>query len=261
MMLSDQVAVVYGAGGAVGGAVARALAGEGARVFVIGRGREAVDAVAKDIAAAGGSVEAATVDTLDEPAIDAHLRYVVDRAGRVDISVNAAGPANAGIIGVPLTELDPDTFLRPIMEYTRSYLLTARLAARYMIPNRSGVIMTITALPGRRGTVRNGGYGPAMAAKEAMTRDLSAELGPSGIRVVGLRPHGLPGTRTMRDTFELKYPGVTEDQFEQSLAASTHSRRIMSLEEVADMATFVASDQARGLTGTTVNLTMGSLDD
>lgn len=84
MMLKDKVAVVYGAGGAIGGAVARAFAAEGATVFVTGHRRESVDAVAREIVAAGGAVEAATIDALDEQAVDQHLRYVVDRAGRLD---------------------------------------------------------------------------------------------------------------------------------------------------------------------------------
>ena len=129
MMLSDKVAVVYGAGGAIGGAVARAMAAQGARVFATGRDREAVDAVAKEIGATGGSVEAATVDALDEPAIDAHLRYVVGRAGRVDISVNAAGPSNAEIIGVPLTELDPDE-VHPADRGVHAVVLPDRPAGR-----------------------------------------------------------------------------------------------------------------------------------
>jgi NAD(P)-dependent dehydrogenase (short-subunit alcohol dehydrogenase family) len=261
MMLKNKVAVVYGAGGAIGGAVARAFASEGARLFVTGRRRAPVDVVAKDIVSAGGSAEAATIDALDEQAMDKHLRYVISRAGRVDISFNAVGVPDTKILGVPLAEMDAEQFSLPITTYTTSYFLTARLAARHMIPNKSGVIMTVTALPSRTGTTLNGGYGPAMAAKEALTRDLSAELAPNGIRVVSLRPHGIPETPTMKDVFELKTSGITYAQFAEHLASTTHPRRVMSLEEVANVAVFMASDKASGMTGTTVNLTMGSLDD
>jgi NAD(P)-dependent dehydrogenase (short-subunit alcohol dehydrogenase family) len=193
--------------------------------------------------------------------MDGHLQSVIDNAGRVDISFNAVGVPNAKILGVPLAELAAEQFSLPIVAYTRSYFLTARLAARHMVPNKSGVIMTVTALPARMGTRLNGGYGPAMAAKEAMTRDLSAELAPQGIRVVGLRPHGILETRTMREVFEAKTAGMTFGQFERTLAGTTHPRRVMTLEEMANMAVFMASDRASGMTGTTVNLTMGSLDD
>jgi NAD(P)-dependent dehydrogenase (short-subunit alcohol dehydrogenase family) len=203
------------------------------------------------------------VDALDERAIDAHLETVIDTAGRIDISFNAIGIPNAQILGVPLTDLDAEHFSQPIISYTRSYFLTARLAARRMIPNKSGVIMTATALHSRTGIPLVGGYGPAMAAKEALTRELSAELAPHGIRVVGLRPQGMPETRTIRDAFEprAKATGMTWEQWQEFLAGRTHPRRLMTLEEMANVAVFMASDKASGMTGTTVNLTMGSLDD
>jgi NAD(P)-dependent dehydrogenase (short-subunit alcohol dehydrogenase family) len=109
----------------------------------------------------------------------------------------------------------------------------------------------------------SGGYGPAMAAEEALTRVLSAELAHQGIRVVGMRPQAIPETGTLKEAFELRarVSGVTWDQFQESLASKTHARRLMTLAEMANMAVFLASDQASGMTGTTVNLTMGSLDD
>ena len=261
MLLENKVAVVYGAGGAIGGAVARAFAAEGATVFVTGHRPAAVEQVAADIAASGGAVSAAEVDGLDEQAIDRHLQTVIDAAGRVDISFNAVGLRDTTVLGVPLTDLAADQFVLPITAYATSYFLTARLAARRMIPARSGVIMTVSALPARKGTLLNGGYGPGQAVKEAMTRDLSAELAPSGVRVVAIRPHGIPETETMRHSYETRPPGRTWEQFEEFLAGSTHPRRTMRLEEAANVAAFVASDRASGLTGTVVNLTMGSLDD
>jgi NAD(P)-dependent dehydrogenase (short-subunit alcohol dehydrogenase family) len=263
MLLKDKVAVGYGAGGAIGGEIARALASEGATLFLTGHHLAPVDAVAKDIVAAGGSAEAAQVDALDEQAIDTHLGSVVDQAGRVDISFNAVGIPDTQILGVPLVELDLEQFSLPITAYTRSYFLTARLAARRMVAQGSGVIMTVTSIPSRTGTPLQGGYPPAMAAKDALTRDLSAELAPQGIRVVGLRPHGIPETATLREAFEprAKALGMTWEQWQEQLAARTHPRRLSTLTELANVAVFMASDKASGMTGTTVNLTMGSLDD
>jgi NAD(P)-dependent dehydrogenase (short-subunit alcohol dehydrogenase family) len=263
MMLKNKVAVVYGAGGAIGSAVARAFAREGAKLFLTGRRRAPLEAVADDIVSAGGSAEAAEVDALNEQAVDQHLQLVIDKAGRVDISFNAVGIPNTKILGVPLAKLDVEKFALPITAYTTSYFLTARLAARHMIQNKSGVIMTVTALPARTGTPLNGGYGPAHAAKEALTRDLSVELAPQGIRVVGLRPHGMPETSTMKEIFDLKakVSGMTWEQFQGYLASTTHPRRVMALEEVANMAAVMASDKASGMMGTTVNLTMGGVAD
>jgi len=263
MILQSKNAVIYGAGGGIGGAVARAFAREGARVFLTGRLRAPVEAVAKEIISAGGFAEAAEVDALDEHAIAKHLQSVINEAGRVDISFNAVGIPNAKIVGVPLVDLDLEQFSLPLMTYATSYFLTARLAARHMIPHKSGVIMTVTALHSRIGLPLVGGYGPAQAVKEALTRDLSAELAPHGIRVVGLRPQGMPETRTIKEAYEprAKASGMTWEQWQEMLASRTHPRRLMTLEEMANVAVFMASDQASGMTGTTVNLTMGSMDD
>ena len=237
MMLKDKVAVVYGAGGGIGGAVARAFSSEGAQVFLTGRNLAPVEVVAKDIAAAGGSAEAAEVDALDEQAVDEHLQSVVDTAGRIDISFHAVGIPNAGIVGVPLVELDVEQFALPITTQARSYFLTARLAARRMVANKSGVIMTATSVHSRTGIPLAGGRGPAQAA--------------------------MPETRTIKDAFEprAKATGMTWEQFQDMLASRTHPLRLMTLEEMANTAVFLASDKASGMTGTTVNLTMGRLDD
>src|SRR6476660_2145152 len=132
MMLKNKVAVIYGAGGAIGGAVARAFADEGAKVFLTGRVKAPVEAVGKDIVAAGGCAESAVVDALDEQAIDDHLQSVIEKAGRVDVSFNAVGIPDADILGVPLIDLDAEQFALAITSYTTSYFLTARLAARRM---------------------------------------------------------------------------------------------------------------------------------
>jgi NAD(P)-dependent dehydrogenase (short-subunit alcohol dehydrogenase family) len=260
MLLKDKVAVLYGAGGDIGGAVARAFAREGARLYLTGHHLAPVEAVAKEVIAGGGSAEAAEVDALDERAVATHLQAVIDQTGRLDISFNAVGTK---ILYVPLVELDLEQFSLPITTHTRSYFLTARLAARHMLPRRSGVIMTLTALHSRTGIPLVGGFGPAQAAKEALTRDLSAELAAQGIRVVGLRPNGIPETRAIKNGFErlAEATGMTWQQFQQQLAAGTHPRRLSTLAELANMAVFMGSDKASGLTGTTVNLTMGGLDD
>jgi NAD(P)-dependent dehydrogenase (short-subunit alcohol dehydrogenase family) len=255
MMLNDKVAVIYGAAGGIGSAVAHAFAAEGAKVFLTGHELAPVAAVAADIA----SAEAAEVDALDERAVEAHLQSVVDRAGRVDISFNAVGIPDTDILGVPLVDLDVEQFLVPIATYATSYFLTARLAARHMLRTKSGVIMRVSATHSRTGIPLVGGYGPAMAAMEALTRGLSVELAPHGIRVVGLRPQAMPETATIREAFEPRAAasGMTWEQWQAMLAGRSHARRLMTLEEMANVAVFLASDKATGVTGTIVNLTMG----
>ena len=262
MTLRQKVAVIYGAGGAIGGAVARAFARDGAMVFVTGRDQGPLEALAGEINAAGGFAEAARVDGLDENAIDAHLQAVMEKVGRLDISFNAIGLNEPGLLGIPLIELDVERFARPVVAYATSYFLTARLAARRMAAKKSGVIMTVSALPSRTSGPLIGGYSAAMAAKEALTRSLSLELAPHGIRVVGLRPHAIPDTRTMQRVFKEKAAKtMTWEQWQEGLARGTHARRLSTLAEVAGAAVFLASDQASGLTGTTLNLSLGALDD
>jgi NAD(P)-dependent dehydrogenase (short-subunit alcohol dehydrogenase family) len=259
--LKDKIAVIYGAGGEIGSAVARAFAREGARLFLTGRSLAPVEAVAKDIVSGGGYAEAAEVNALDEQAIDKHLQDVVAKAGRIDISFNAIGNRPMEYLGASLVDMDLKQFSMPIMSETTAYFLTARLAARRMLLNKSGVIMTVTAPPARIGTP-NGGYGPAQAAKEALTRYLSLELAPQGIRVVGLQSGGMPDTRTLKEIFEsrAKTHNMTWEQFTGYLSGTNHPKRFLTLAEVANVAVFIASDKASGMMGSTVNVTMGALD-
>jgi NAD(P)-dependent dehydrogenase (short-subunit alcohol dehydrogenase family) len=261
-MLQNKVAVIYGAGGAIGSAVARAFAREGARLFLTGLHRAPVEVVASEINSARGYAEAAEVNALDEQAVDTHLESVIDKTGRVDISFNAIGIPNPKV-RVPLIGLDVEQFSLPLATCTKSYFLTARTAAKHMVPLRSGVILTVTATPSRTGTPLVGRNGPAMAAMEALTRGLSIELAPQGIRVVGLRTQGMPETGRIKEVFRLsaQASGMTADQFHQLIADRTHTRRLTTLAEMTNMAIFLASDRASGMTGTTVNLSMGSLDD
>ena len=263
MMLQDKVAVIYGAGGAIGSAVARAFASEGATVFLTGREAAPVEAVAGEIVAGGGSAEAAEVDALDERADRRASRVRDRRGGRRRHLVQRGRDPRCDDPGGAAGRPGHRAVRSPIVTYATSYFLTARLAARHMIPSNAGVIMRVTALHSRTGIPLVGGYGPAMAAMEALTRGLSAELAPHGIRVVGLRPQAMPETDTIREAFEPRAAasGLTWEEWQELLASRNHARRLMTPEELADMAVVLASDRARGLTGTIVNLTMGSLDD
>jgi NAD(P)-dependent dehydrogenase (short-subunit alcohol dehydrogenase family) len=264
MLLENKTTVIYGAGGAIGGAVARAFAREGAKVFLTGRNLASVTATAKDIIAAGGAAEAAQVDALDERAVDEHIATVVEKAGAVDVSFNAITPVpQPGTQGIPIAELTVDSFTAPITAYMRSYFLTARAAARRMVEKRSGVILVHTPEPARLGAPLIGGMGPAWAAMEAFNRNLSAEFGSYGIRAVCLRSTGLPETRTIEVVFGLhaKAMGIPQEQFLAFIEGMTHRKRLSTLVEVTNAAVFLASDKASGMTGTVANLTGGMIVD
>jgi NAD(P)-dependent dehydrogenase (short-subunit alcohol dehydrogenase family) len=263
VLLTNKTAVIYGAGGAIGGAVARAFAREGASVFLAGRTLATVDAVAKDIAAAGGQAETAQVDALDEQAVEQHVGAVAGKAGGIDICFNAIGIPQQGVQGIPLIELPADSFTLPVMIYTKAHFLTARAAARRMAGQGSGVILTLTSAPARMAIPLMGGMAPAWGAVEALSRGLAAELGPRGIRVVCLRPNAMPETATITEVFGLhgKGAGATREQFQAVIEGQTLLRRLQTLTEVADVAAFIASDHASAMTGTVANLSGGIVVD
>src|SRR6266508_1024441 len=182
MLLENKNAVIYGGGGVIGGAVARAFAREGAKVFLTGRTLAAIDAVAREIAATGGVAETAQVDALDERAVENHSSAVANNVGAIDVSFNAIGIPQQGIQGIWLAELPVESFALPITTYLTAQFLTARAAARRMVEKRSGVILMHTPEPARLGARLVGGMGPTWAAMEAFSRALSAEFGPHGIR-------------------------------------------------------------------------------
>jgi 3-oxoacyl-[acyl-carrier protein] reductase len=249
MLLQDKVAVVYGAGGAIGGAVARAFGAEGARVFLSGRTLGPVQAVAQEIAAAGGSAEAAQVDVLDEAAVDRYTDQVAEQTGGIDVSLNAIGVH--AVQGTPLTELALGDFAYPINTWTSSQFLTARAAARHMVTKRQGVVLTLTASPARLAIPGAGGFGVACAAIEALTHTLAAELGPQGVRVVCLKPHRIGDSGATAD------PRSEEAAFRRVLEEMTLLKRLPTLAEVANTAVFLASDHAGSITGSVANLTGG----
>ena len=262
MLLEGKTAVIYAAGGAIGGAVARAFAREGASLFLTGRNVAKLDAVAGGIVAAGGVAEAARVDALDEKAVEEHLAIAVETAGGVDISFNAIGPGPAPD-RIPLTGLPGDAFARPIAFYTSSNFITATAAARHMSGRGSGVIVTLTAVPGRMPANLIGGSAPAWAAVEAFSRSLALEVGPAGIRVVCLRSHAIPDTPLIEANFASasSAAGVTPAQFQARLEQGTLLKRLPTLAEVADTAAFLASDRAGAMTATVANLSAGSIMD
>ncbi len=263
MRLKDKTAVIYGASGAIGSAVARAFALEGAKVFLTGRDLAKVESVAKDIRWDGGQAEAAQVDALDEQSIDEHLDAVTAKAGDIDISFNAVGIPNTTLQGVPLTELAAEQFSLPIETYTRTNFFTARLTARRMVAKKAGVILTVTPIVSRAGIPMLGGFALAMGAIEVLTRNLSAELAPHGIRVAGLRADGMPDSGTIKEVFGIhaKKLGISWQQFHDIIAGKNHRRQLLSLAELAEAAAFLASDGASGFTGTMLNLSLGMLDD
>jgi 3-oxoacyl-[acyl-carrier protein] reductase len=251
MLLDGRNAVIYGAGGSIGGVSARAFAREGAKVFLAGRTRSTLDRLAEEIRAAGGAAESAVVDALDERSVDEHAAAVVERAGSIDISFNLI--SHGDVQGTPMTEMSLDDYTRPVFNAVRTFFLTSRAAARQMKRQGSGVILVFG---GQGDPMRNyyiGGVQVAFTAVEAMRRQLSAELGKHGIRVVTLRTGGVP------ESIPQGMDG--RDAIVAGIESETMLGRAATLEDVGNVAAFVASDRARTMTAATVNVSAGALVD
>ncbi len=248
MLLQGKVAVIYGAG-PIGGAVARAFAGEGARVYLAGRTQAKLDAVADAIRAAGGFAETAVVDALDERAVIAFVDGAAAQAGRIDISFNAIG---LGDVQAPLLEIAVDDFLRPILTAMRSQFVTTRAAVRHMMNHGSGVILQFGG--GGPQTVPGlGGFKVALDAMEGLRRQWAVELGRHGIRIVTLKTGGIP--ESIPDDVAAK-EAITAGIVKETLLG-----RAATLEDVGRVASFVASDYGRTLTATEINISCGAMVD
>jgi NAD(P)-dependent dehydrogenase (short-subunit alcohol dehydrogenase family) len=243
LLLEGKRAVIYGGGGSIGGAVAKAFAREGAHVFLAGRTQEKLDAVAAEIR---GGVDTAVVDALDEAAVDAHAAAIAP----IDISFNVIG--HQDVQGTPMAEMALADFERPIHTAVRTHFLTWKAAVRHM-PERGGVLLVFGGEGPPLRDYSIGGFQVGLHALEAMRRQCSAELGSRGVRVVTLRTGGVP------ETIPAGFEG--RESLERSLTDMTLLGRTATLADVGDVAAFVASDRARTMTAATVNVSAGALLD
>jgi 3-oxoacyl-[acyl-carrier protein] reductase len=260
MLLENKNAIIYGTGG-IGSAVAHAFAREGARVLLAARTLAHVEAVVSEISAAGGRAESNQVDALDEQAVEEHISKAAEKMGHIDILFNAIGMQD--VQGKPLIEMSLDDFTRPITVATTTQFLTARAAARHMIRQGSGVILTITAGPARRAFPNVGGFDMACAAIEGLWRTFAAELGPYGIRLVVIGSAGSPDTPDVQATFQLhaQATGISLEEVLAESGSDTLLGRLPSVKEVANVAAFMASDYASAMTAVIANVTCGYIVD
>jgi 3-oxoacyl-[acyl-carrier protein] reductase len=232
MLLEGKNAVIYGAGGSIGSAVARAFAREGAKIFLAGRTRLKLEEVAQQIRSAGGVAETAQVDAIDEQAVDQHADAVAASAGGIDVSFNLISYGD--VQGTPLAEMPLEDFERPIMTAVRTQFLTSRAAARHMIRQGSGVQVALNAM-------------------ESLRRQLASELGGHGIRAVTLQTGGVP--ESIPESFDVR------EEISEMIVGQTMLKRAATLEDVGNVAAFAASDHARTMTATVLNISCGAIVD
>ena len=254
MILKNKNAVIYGAAGSLGSTVAKALASEGAQVFLAGRTVGALKIIADEIIAAGGLAHVDTVDALKENQINQHLENVAHTAGTVDICFSAIDFQPVQNIG--LVEMSADDFMRPITIAMQSQFLTSMAAAKIMMRQRSGVILSLTATPGGIGYPYTGGFAPACAAMETFSKNLAAEIGISGVRVVNIRSAGSPDSKVFKDAIDGN-PSAMEPIL-QSMEDDTMLKKLPLTVDIANVAVFLSSEMARSITGVTVDVTAGT---
>jgi 3-oxoacyl-[acyl-carrier protein] reductase len=254
MILTNKNAVIYGAGGSLGGAVAKAFAAAGARVFLTGLNPASIQKVADDIITSGGLAETAIVDAFDEEAINNHLKQMISIAGSVDISFNAVGVDV--VQNIPLTEISAQDFVKPITLTMQTRFMTATAAAKAMIKQKSGVILSLTATPGGISYPHTGGFGPACSGVESFVRTLASELGVYGIRVVNIRSGGSPDSRVFKNAID-SMPDVMGPILKK-MEADTMLKKLPLMADIANTAVFLASDMAGQITGVTIDVTGGT---
>ena len=205
--------------------------------------------VAGDIRRDGGLAQTAIVDALDESAVNGWVDSIAAQTGSVDISVNVI---SQDALFVPLLDMPVADFGLALDKVARSFLLTAKAAARHMVKQGSGVILHFggsdpaNSMPGL-GTVQVGGD-----LVEALRRQWACELGPHSVRVVSMRTGGIP--ESMPDLPEMA-------PFKQKMIDATLLKRAATLADVGRVAAFLASEQAGSITSTQVNISCGALVD
>ncbi|WP_395244128.1 SDR family NAD(P)-dependent oxidoreductase [Agromyces sp. MMS24-K17] len=264
MLLEDKVAVIHGGGGSIGGAAARVFAREGARLFLAGRSLPRLEAAAAVARAEGAEVSITVVDAMDQAEVDRHVDAVAEVAGRIDIALNAVGFDH--VQGLPIADTSLDDYLYPVAGYLQTNFVTAKAAARHMVSQQSGVILTIST-PGARLTGRGLiGNAAQSAGLEGFSRALAGELGPDGVRVVCVRPHAMSDALATSYTADMfgriaDAGGIPMDDWLDGLAGTTMLGRLPVLDELAEYLAFAASDRARSMTGAIANLSAGALVD
>jgi NAD(P)-dependent dehydrogenase (short-subunit alcohol dehydrogenase family) len=230
----------------MGGAVSRAFASEGARLFLAGRTGSTVASLAEEITTQGGEAHAAEVDVDDREAVERHADSVMESAGRIDISFNAVA-VNA-VQNVALVEMAVDDFMMPVTEAARRNFVTATAAARRMAQEGTGAILMLTSSAAREWRHQMGGFSLACASIEVLTRTLAGELKGTGVRVACIRANFTPET----------VPGLPEGATD-ALLADILIPRLPRLHEIGAAAVYLASDDAGAITGSVLDLTCGAI--
>jgi len=253
--LAGRAAIVTGGGHGIGRAVALRFAGEGCAVTIAGTGRERLDAAARELNERGARTLVSITDVADEPAVERMVASTVAEFGRLDILVN-----NAGIAGptASAVEMARDEWDRTLAVNLTGALLCAKHALPHMIARRSGRILNITSVAGRIGYPLRGAYAASKWGMIGLTRTLALEAGAHDITVNAIAPGSTRGERMARVIrTRAAAMGRREDEIEREYLDPTALKRMVEEDDVAVLALFLASDEARNITGETIAVSAG----
>lgn len=244
--LDGKVAVVTGASKGIGAGIAKALGREGATVVVNYAGdRQGAEATAKAVTDAGGKAVVVGGSVAKSADVEALFAQVKQHFGKLDILVN-----NAGVYGfTPLDSFEEAEFDRQFNTNVKGLLLTTK-AALALFGDAGGSVINISSVVSNRAFPGMSVYSATKGAVDAITRSFSAELGPKKIRVNAINP-GYIITEGNRN-----FPNL--DQFEQQVLSTTPLGRVGQPDDIADVAVFLASDDSRWVTGSTLEVAGGS---
>jgi len=235
--LENLTAIVTGASRGIGAATARALDRAGARVALVARSRDDLDAVAGGLS---HDPVVATGDLAEPDGPDRLAGHLLDVLGGVDVLVNNAAAAAR----LATTDTDASVVDHLLAVNVRAPLLLSAAVVPSMIERGRGCIINLSSVSGLTGTPRRAAYAASKGALDAATRSMAMELGPAGIRVNSVAP-GVVDTEMWAKNKAI--PGVVE-----AIESQTPLRRWATPEDVADVIAFLASDAARFITGETI---------
>ncbi|MEO5891922.1 MAG: SDR family oxidoreductase [Ferruginibacter sp.] len=261
MILKNKIAVVFAASGAIAGAVARAFAAKGAKVYVVAKEITDSEKLAHEIKINGGWAEAMVADALNESHIDAVFEKVISDNGKIDIVFNGIGirPSQSQY-GTPSTIITYENFLKPLTTIVGSQFLTSRAAAKFMTATKSsGTILTLSSSLSRSKIPFMAGVTSASTGVEGLTRSLAAEFGVMGIKVICINPTGLGETRTIKETSAANAAtiGLPLEAFAKELSKGYLLGKSPSLNDVGNMAAFLVSDEGAVLNSHIVDADFG----